>query len=89
LKLNKLNKEIKMAVLKPTKTYKMSKTLKASLALSSFQDPHLKGAWKRAMIDAELSAAIQPKRESKGRPQGGGTSNYNTNPTGTASTASE
>lgn len=78
-----------MAVLKPTKTYKMSKTLKTSLALSGFQDPHLKGAWKRAMIDAELAAAIQPKRESKGRPQGGGTANYATNPTGTASTASE
>jgi hypothetical protein len=78
-----------MAALKPTKTYKMSKTLKASLALSTFQDPHQKGQWKRAMIDAELSAAIQPKRESKGRTQLGGTANYNTNPTGTASTASE
>ena len=76
-----------MAVLKPTKTYKMSKTLKASLALSNFQDPHAKGQWKRAMIDAELSAAIQPKRESKARPQGGMA--YNANPTGTASTASE
>jgi hypothetical protein len=53
-------------MLKPTKTYKMSKTLKASLALSKdFQDPHQKGQWKRAMIDAELSAAIQPKREKK------------------------
>lgn len=46
--------------------YKMSKTLKASLALSSFQDPHKKGQWKRAMIDAEISASFQPKRE-KGR----------------------
>jgi hypothetical protein len=55
-------------MLKPTKNYKMSKTLKASLALSSFQDPHKKGQWKRAMIDAELAAAIQPKREK--RPSG-------------------
>ncbi len=46
--------------------YKMSKTLKASLALSSFQDPHKKGQWKRAMIDAEIAASFQPKRE-KGR----------------------
>ena len=74
--------------LKPTKTYKMSKPLKTSLALSGFQDPHKKGQWKRAMIDAELSAAIQPKRESKGRPQNGG-ANYTTNATETASTASE
>jgi hypothetical protein len=52
--------------------YKMSSTLKASLALSTFQDPHQKGQWKRAMIDAELSAAIQPKREKpqRGAPQG-------------------
>ena len=59
-------------MLKPTKTYKMSKTLKASLALSPFQDPHAKGQWKRAMIDAELAAAIQPKREKTRRdaPQG-------------------
>jgi hypothetical protein len=56
-------------MLKPTKNYKMSKTLKASLALSSFQDPHQKGLWKRAMIDAELCSAIQPKRE-KTRPSG-------------------
>ena len=52
--------------MKPTKNYKMSKPLKTSLALSTFQDPHQKGQWKRAMIDAELCATIQPKRE-KGR----------------------
>jgi hypothetical protein len=51
----------------------MSPSLKASLALASaFQDPHAKGQWKRAMIDAELSAAVQPKREKTRRdaPQG-------------------
>jgi hypothetical protein len=52
--------------MKPGPNYKMSKTLKASLALSNFQDAHKKGQWKRAMIDAELSSAFQPKRE-KGR----------------------
>ena len=56
-----------MAALTPNKTYRMSKSLKTSLALSPFQDPHKKGQWKRAMIDAELSAAIQPKREKTGR----------------------
>ncbi len=58
--------------MKPTANYKMSKTLKTSLATGGFQDPHRKGQWKRAMIDAELSAAVQPKREKTRRdaPQG-------------------
>ncbi len=54
--------------MKPGSNYKMSKTLKASLALSkTFQDPHMKGQWKRAMIDAEISAQFQPKREKSKR----------------------
>ena len=59
--------------MKPGPNYRMSSSLKTSLALSKhFQDPHAKGQWKRAMIDAELSAAIQPKREKpqRGAPQG-------------------
>jgi hypothetical protein len=76
-----------MAHIKQTANYRMSSSLKTSLALSSFQDPHKRGEWKRAMIQAELAAAVAPKRESKGRPQGG--TAYNTNATGTASTASE
>lgn len=39
----------------------MSKSLKTSLALSSFQNVHHKGAWKRAMIDAELCSKLAPK----------------------------
>jgi len=50
-------------MLKPTANYRMSKQLKASLALGSFKDVHQKGAWKRAMIEAELAAAQQPRRE--------------------------
>jgi hypothetical protein len=50
-------------MLKPTANYRMSKQLKTSLALGQFKDAHQHGAWKRAMIQAELSAAIQPKRE--------------------------
>ena len=58
-------------MLKPTANYKMSGQLKRSLALSkNFQDPHKKGQWKRAMIDAELSAAIAPKKEKKPRGSG-------------------
>ena len=57
--------------MKPGPNYKMSTSLKASLALGKFQDPHEKGKWKRDMIQAELAAAIQPKREKRNdRPQG-------------------
>ena len=50
--------------MKPGPNYRMSSQLKTSLALSkNFQDPHKKGQLKRAMIDAELSASFQPKRE--------------------------
>jgi hypothetical protein len=50
--------------IKPSSNYKMSSTLKTILALSkNFQDPHLKGKWKRAMIQAELASKIAPKRE--------------------------
>jgi hypothetical protein len=69
--------------MKPNSNYRMSKTLKASLALGKFTDVHQKGAWKRACIDAELCAAVQPKREK--RPAGPG--GYAKNPTGTASTS--
>jgi ribosomal protein L4 len=75
--------------MKPTANYKMSKQTKRTLALTHFSSEDQRNAWKRAMIDAELCAAIQPKRESKGRNQNSGTANYNTNATGTASTASE
>ena len=54
----------------------MSKPLKTSLALSSFQDPHQKGAWKRAMIDAELCSKIVVKTEKRDRNAPRGTSNY-------------
>ncbi len=50
-------------MLKPTASYKMSKTTKASLALGKFKNVHDRNAWKRSMIQAELAAAIQPKRE--------------------------
>jgi hypothetical protein len=52
-------------MLKPTANYRMSKSLKTSLALSQMQDPHLKGQWKRAMIQAELYGALAPKKEKR------------------------
>ena len=54
--------------MKPGPNYRMSSLTKASLALSKVLDPHKRGAWKRAMVDAELCAAVQPKREK--RPSG-------------------
>jgi hypothetical protein len=68
--------------MKPGPNYRMSSLLKISLATGKFTDAHQRGAWKRACIDAELCAAIQPKREK--RPAGPG--GYAKNPTGTAST---
>jgi hypothetical protein len=47
--------------MKPGPNYKMSSLTKMSLALGKLQDPHKRGAWKRAMIDAELCAAVQPR----------------------------
>jgi hypothetical protein len=74
-------------MLKPTSNYKMSKTLKTSLALSKFKTLEQRHAWKRACIDAELCSKIVVKSapRDKNAPRGG-TANYVTNDTGTAST---
>ena len=50
-------------MLKPTANFRMSKSVKTGLALGKFKDAHHRGEWKRAMIQAELAAAIQPRRE--------------------------
>ncbi len=47
----------------PTKNYKMSKRLKTTLALGKFRNAADRNAWKRAMIGAELAAAVVIKRE--------------------------
>jgi hypothetical protein len=74
-------------MLKPGKTFKLSKPTKTMLA--SITDPVKRNEWKRAMIDAQLCSEIVVKsapRDNK-RPQG--TSSYQTNDTGTASTSSQ
>ena len=48
-------------MLKPGPNYKMSKALKTTLALGKFRNAEDRHAWKRAMIGAELAAAIKPK----------------------------
>ena len=51
-------------MLKPGANYRMSSQAKRFAA--TILDPHKRGEYKRAMIDAELSAAIQP-RTAKGK----------------------
>jgi len=64
-------------MLKPTSNYKMSSTLKTSLALSKFKNKEQRDQWKRAMIDAELCSKIVVK-PTKDRNNNGprGTANY-------------
>lgn len=45
--------------MKPTANYRMSSLTKMSLA--TIKDPIKRGEWKRAMIGAELAAAVVPK----------------------------
>jgi len=72
-------------MLKPNKTFKMSKQTKRFMC--TFTDPVARNSFKRDMIQAELAAAIVPKREPRKPQQGGG--NYKTNDTNTASTSEE
>ncbi len=51
--------------MKPGPNYKMSSTTK--MALATIRDPQKRAEWKRSMIQAELAAAIQPKREKSRR----------------------
>ena len=54
-------------MLKPTANYRMSAQTKRTLALGKFRSAEDRNSWKRAMIQAELAAAIQPKREKNRR----------------------
>jgi len=52
-------------MLKPTSNYRMSKQNKWLLAQEL--DSHVRGALKRGIIDADLSAAIKPAKDKKER----------------------
>jgi hypothetical protein len=69
-------------MLKPNKTFKLSKTTKRMLC--SIVNTEQRNQYKRMMIDAELCAAIVPKTIKKESRPG---SNYNT--TSTSATAAE
>lgn len=74
-------------MLKPNKTFKLSKATKTILA--SIVDTAKRNEWKRAMIDAQLCSEIvikTPSRDKKSS-RGNGPTGYQTNDTGTASTA--
>jgi|DEB19_MinimDraft_2_1074335.scaffolds.fasta_scaffold35300_2 hypothetical protein len=74
----------------PGKTFKLSQQTKRLMC--SIVDNKERSEFKRAMVQAELAAAIVPKARDRSndnkRPQGQAQgSNYKTNDTGTASTA--
>jgi hypothetical protein len=54
--------------MKPGKTFKLSKTTKRMIALMKGATAEQRNQYKHMMIDAELCAAVQPKREK--RPSG-------------------
>lgn len=53
--------------LKPTAAFRLDQQAKRSMA--TILDPHLRGAYKRSMIEAQLAEAIQP-RAIKSKPTG-------------------
>ena len=73
-------------MLKPNKTFKLSKTTKRMIALMKGSTADQRNQFKRMMIDAELCAAIVPKTVKSDRGAPRGTASYVTNDTGTAST---
>lgn len=73
-------------MLKPGKTFKLSQQTKRLMC--SIVDDKRRNEFKRAMIQAELAAAIVPKaRDRSNDPKRTQGAQYKTNDTGTASTA--
>jgi len=72
-------------MLKPGKTFKLSKPTKTMLA--SITDPQKRNEWKRAMIDAQLCSEIVVKSAPRDKNAPRGRTGYQTNDTGTASTS--
>jgi len=74
-------------MLKPGKTFKLSKTTKRMIGLMKGATADQRNQYKNMMIDAQLCSEIVVKTEKRDRnaPRGG-TATYVTNDTGTAST---
>ena len=49
--------------MKTSSAFKLSKTAKRALAIIT--DPQKCGAWRKALIDAEAAAQVQPRSRSK------------------------
>jgi hypothetical protein len=73
-------------MLKPGKTFKLSKTSKRMIGLMKGATSEQRNQFKRMMIDAQLHSEIVIKTPSRDKNAPRGTANYQTNDTGTAST---
>jgi len=71
-------------MMKPGKTFNLSKQTKRFMA--TFVNAEERNAYKRAMIEAQLCSEVVVKTPSRDKNTPRGTSNYQTNDTGTAST---
>jgi hypothetical protein len=47
----------------PTKNFKLTKRTKTLLGIMSFPDAHVRGAFKRMMIQAQLQSEVRVKAE--------------------------
>lgn len=47
----------------PNSSFRMSKQTKRTLALGRFHSEQQRNDWKRAMIQAQLHAAVQPRNK--------------------------
>lgn len=54
---------------KTNQTYKMSKPLKRTLALTKFKSKAHKSSFKAAMIDAEITSRFQPAKQEETKKQ--------------------
>jgi hypothetical protein len=73
-------------MLKPGKTFKLSKTTKRMIGLMKGATAEQRNQFKHMMIDAQLHSEIVIKTPSRDKNAPRGTANYQTNDTGTAST---
>jgi len=73
-------------MLKPGKTFKLSKTTKRMIGLMKGATAEQRNQYKNMMIDAQLCSEIVIKTEKRDKNAPRGQSNYQTNDTGTAST---
>jgi hypothetical protein len=73
-------------MLKPGKTFRLSKTTKRMIGLMKGATADQRNQYKRMMIDAQLCSEIVIKTAPRDKNAPRGQANYQTNDTGTAST---